>query len=120
VTAAPARRSVRFRLYRDHLYLDAADYEAALAGRSSVALLRRGDDLHVLPVAGPEAGGFLVKQVNARGDRAVHAADFFRLNGVDETRGRCGTGTWSDAAACFVVPGLFREDAYQVYKEKMN
>jgi hypothetical protein len=111
MTADPAARGVRFRLHRDHLYLDAADYEAALAGRASVALLRRGDDLLVLPVAGPEAGGFLVKQVNARGDRAVHAADFFRLNGVDETRERHGTGTWSEAAAGFVVPGLFRQTA---------
>lgn len=110
MTSPPARRSVRFRLHRDHLYLDAADYEAALAGRASVALLRRGDDLLVLPVAGPEAGGFLVKQINAHGDRAIHAADFFRLYGVDETRERCGTGTWSEAAACFVIPGLFRQD----------
>ncbi|MFM9860681.1 hypothetical protein RUR49_19675 [Pseudoxanthobacter sp. M-2] len=111
MTGGPAARSVQFRLHRDHLYLDAADYQAALAGRASVALLRRGDDLLVLPVAGPEAGGFLVKQVNARGDRAVHAADFFRLNGVDETIERFAMGAWDEAAAGFVVPGLFRQTA---------
>jgi hypothetical protein len=38
-----------------------------------------GATISTWPLIGPGAGGYLVKQINARGDGAIHAADFFRL-----------------------------------------
>ncbi len=100
-------RHIRFRLHRDHLYIEAAAYAAHMAGLRTVALLRQGDDLHVTPLIGPEAGGYLIKQINARGDRAIHAADFFRLHGVDDSREIFCEGEWSVATGSFIVIGLF-------------
>lgn len=108
MSAQPAGNGqLPLRLHRDHLYVEAAVFEAHLAHVSSVALLRDNDDLLVLPVVTAEAGGFLVKQVNARGDRAIHAADFFRLNAIDETRDISLVAWRCDSIAGFVVRGLF-------------
>jgi hypothetical protein len=100
---------LHMRLHRDCLYVDAADFAAQMANVGNVALLREGDDLLVLPIFSAEAGGFLVKQVNARGDRAIHAADFFRLSGIDENRDIRVDAAWSDARAGFLVSGFFAD-----------
>ncbi|WOJ90680.1 hypothetical protein RZS28_05145 [Methylocapsa polymorpha] len=104
-----ARRALRMRLHRDCLYVDAADFAAQMANVGNVALLREGDDLWILPIFSAEAGGFLVKQVNARGDRAIHAADLFRLNGVDENRDIRLDAAWSDARAGFLASAFFAD-----------
>jgi|SRR5450755_3457610 hypothetical protein len=100
-------RRIIFRLHRDHLYLHAAAYAAQMADFRTVALLRKHDDLHIMPLIGADAGGYLIKQINARGDRAIHAADFFRLNGVDDAREIYCEGEWSPAAGSFVLLRLF-------------
>lgn len=101
--------ALRLRVHRDHLYVDAAAFADHMAKVSNVALLREGEDLLILPIFSAEAGGFLVKQINARGDRAIHAADFFRLNGIDENRELCIDATWSAARAGFSVGGFFAD-----------
>ena len=101
------RTCLSLRLHRDHLYIDAAVFEQHLSKVGSVALLREGDDLLILPIVTVEAGGFLVKQVNARGDRAIHAADFFRLNMIDNTLDINLVALPQDSIAGFVVPNLF-------------
>jgi len=101
--------ALRMRLHRDCLYVDAADFAAQMANMGNVALLREGGDLLILPIFSAEAGGFLVKQVNARGDRAIHAADFFRLNGVDENRDIRVDAAWSDERAGFLASGFFAD-----------
>jgi hypothetical protein len=95
------------RVYRDHIYIAAAVFEAHLSQVRSVALLREADDLLIFPIATAEAGGFLVKQVNARGDRAIHAADFFRLNAIDDTLDILIDACPRAAIAGFLVEGLF-------------
>ena len=45
-----------------------------MADFGAVALLRKDDDLHIMPLIGPDAGGYLIKQINARGDPAMRAA----------------------------------------------
>ncbi len=104
-----ARARLLFRLHHDHLYVDADAYAAHMENLSTVALLRDGGDLHVVPLIGPEGGGFLIKQINARGDRAIHAADFFRLHGVDETREILCEGVWDAATGAFRLPRLFEQ-----------
>lgn len=100
-------RGLRIRVHRDHIYVDAADAAQSLANVGSVALLRQGDDLLILPIANASGGGFLVKQVNARGDRAIHAADFLRLNGIDDHREQGVDAEWSEALAGFSIRGFF-------------
>lgn len=105
--AGGSHAALPLRVHRDHVYVDAAAFAAHLAKVGNVALLREGKDLLILPLFSAEAGGLLVKQVNARGDRAIPAADFFRLNGIDETRDIRIGAIWSDARAGFLVCGFF-------------
>jgi hypothetical protein len=100
--------ALALRLHRDHIYIDAALFETYLPRVLSVALVRENDDLLIFPVATAEAGGFLVKQVNLRGDRAIHAADFFRLNGVDDARD-IGLDAWPQPSISgFIIRDLFK------------
>jgi hypothetical protein len=104
---APKSGALHLRLHRDHLYIEAAVFDAHMPQVRSVALVRESDDLLILPIVTAEAGGFLVKQVNARGDRAIHAADFFRLNSIDQTQD-IHVEAWPRALiAGFVVQDLF-------------
>jgi hypothetical protein len=104
---APKSGALPLRLHRDHLYIAATVFDAHMPQVCSVALVRDANDLLILPIATAEAGGFLVKQVNARGDRAIHAADFFRLNEIDETR-NIEVNAWPhELIAGFVVQDLF-------------
>jgi hypothetical protein len=104
------RESMDLRITRDHLYIDAASYERHLAPVGNVALLRENDDLLILPVHGKDSGGFYVKQVNAHGDRAVHAADFLRLNGIDETIELRVAAAWNPRIAGYCVRDFFAHE----------
>lgn len=95
------------RLHRDHLYIDAENYETHLAKVGSVALVRDGDDLLIFPIATASAGGFVIKQVNMRGDRAIHAADFFRLAGIDDALDISFEAKPHPAIAGFAISDLF-------------
>ncbi len=53
---------------------------AGLEAVASCALLREGTDLWLIPLRDAAHGGFLLKRRNARGDRVLDAADFFRRN----------------------------------------
>ncbi len=59
-------------------------YDRYFTGLETVILLRRGQDLCILPVKHAAAGGYLLKLRNKVGDRVVHAPDFFREHGIDE------------------------------------
>lgn len=104
------RGTMVVRITRDHLYIDASSYDRHLAPIGSVALLRENDDLLILPVLGRDAGGFYVKQVNARGDRAVHAADFLRLNGIDETNELNVAAAWNGRIAGYSIRDFFAHE----------
>jgi hypothetical protein len=93
---------------RGGLYLARETYECHFAGRDAVVLLRRGDDLVVLPVHHAAAGGYLLKQRNHHGDRVVHAADFFRRHGIEDSAELQLTASWNSAAAGLVADGAFR------------
>jgi hypothetical protein len=99
---APKSGALHLRLHRDHLYIEAAVFDTHMPQVRSVALVRESNDLLILPIVTAEAGGFLVKQVNARGDRAIHAADFFRLNSIDETH-----DIHVEAWPCALIAGFF-------------
>jgi hypothetical protein len=104
---ADAKGTLLLRLHRDHLYIQASVYQTHLTRVSSVALVREGDDLLIFPIASAEAGGFYVKQINARGDRAIHAADFFRLHGIDDAIDITVDARSDSSMAGFIVSDLF-------------
>jgi hypothetical protein len=99
--------SLPLRLHRDHLYIAADAYETHLASIRSVVLIREGDDLLIMPIVNVEAGGFYIKQVNAQGDRAIHAADFFRLHAIDDTSDIVLDALPHMPIAGFIVKNLF-------------
>jgi hypothetical protein len=101
------REAIDIRITRDHLYIDAASYERHLAPVGNVALLREDTDLLILPLHAKDAGGFYVKQINARGDRAIHAADFLRSNGIDETIEHRVRAAWRTRIAGYAIGGFF-------------
>ncbi len=92
---------------RGSLYLGRALYERYFAGLETVVLLRRDDDLVILPVRFAAAGGYLLKRRNGAGDRVVTAADFFRSNGIEDHEEHHLAGSWSTDHAGLVVAGLF-------------
>lgn len=71
-------------LRRGSLRLSREIYDTYFAGLEAVILLPRDGGLHILPVRHSGGGGYLLKVINARGDRAVHAGDLLRGLGVDE------------------------------------
>ncbi len=84
-----------------HLYLSREACEHHLPGVESVALLRRGDWLMIVPLTRASGGGLLLKLRNARGDRVIAAHEFFRTNGFaeDPTLRRVAMAWDSDSAA---------------------
>jgi hypothetical protein len=69
---------------RGSLYLARDVYDRYFAGLEAVVLLRRDDDLLILPVRHAASGGYLLKLRNGAGDRVVSAPDFFREQGLAE------------------------------------
>jgi hydrogenase maturation protease len=102
---------VPFRFRGGRLYIDAAVFAHALAGRETIALLRQGDDLHIIPLRDATLGGYLCKRRTSAGDRVVHAEDFFRDYGLDETHERSLRAHWQPEFAALVARGFFEPPA---------
>jgi hypothetical protein len=95
---------------RGGLYVSAETYACHFAGIDAVVLLRRDDDLVILPVHHAAAGGYLLKRRNAKGDRVVHAADFFRRHGIEDSAELRLMASWNSAAAGLLAVGAFRQE----------
>lgn len=80
-----------------------------LPDAQSVALLHRDGRVLVLPLTRESGGGLLLKLRNARGDRVVHAQEFFRNHGYAEdfTMRRVAMH-WDESSAALVLTGLAR------------
>jgi hypothetical protein len=96
---------------RGSLYIRRAVCERYFAGLEAVMLLRRGDDLLILPVRHAAAGGFLLKFMNLAGDRVVNAPDFFRAQGIEDHVCRDLSVTWVSRDAALVASGMFAMQA---------
>ncbi|MGD5523857.1 hypothetical protein QUS88_22470 [Xanthomonas citri pv. citri] len=95
------------RLERGSLYLSHEIYDRYFAGLEAVILLRREGDLFIMPVRHAAAGGYLLKLRNKHGDRVVHAPDFFREHGVDESNVLQFPASWSTTQGALVAVGAF-------------
>ena len=89
------------------LYLTREIYDRYFAGLETVILLRRDHDLCILPVRHAAAGGYLLKLRNKAGDRVVHAPDFFREHGVDESMAVELSVVWSTERGALVAVDAF-------------
>ncbi|MEP6966612.1 MAG: hypothetical protein ABI906_00895 [Pseudomonadota bacterium] len=89
------------------LYLTRELCDRYFAGLESVILLRRDDDLLILPVRHAAAGGYLLKLRNSAGDRVINASDFFRAQGIDDDGARAASVEWSSERGALVAPSVF-------------
>jgi hypothetical protein len=87
---------------RGSLYLAREVYDRYFPGLEAVILLRRDDDLLILPVRHAASGGYLLKLRNGAGDRVVSAPDFFREQGIEDEDELELSVAWSpeNAALC--------------------
>lgn len=99
--------SSRLKVARGSLYMSRDTYDRHFPGLETVILLRRDDDLAVLPVQQAAAGGYLLKRRNANGDRVVNAADFFRSQGIEDDAELDLTADWSTSIAGLLANGAF-------------
>jgi len=65
-----------------NLYIDSSLYETYFSSINSVVLLKK-DALFLLMPVQQAGGGLLLKIKNAKGDRIVHAIEFFQQHGID-------------------------------------
>ena len=89
------------------LHLSREVCERYFAGLETVILLRRDNDLCVLPVRHAAGGGYLLKVRNKAGDRVVHAPDFFREHNVDENVALELSVAWSTERGGLVAADVF-------------
>lgn len=100
------------RVARGTLYLPRETCETYFPGMDAVALICRDDDLLLLPLIVGSAGGLLLKVRNKRGDRVIHAQEFFRDRGfVEEFKERTVPARWDADAAALVISGVPRASA---------
>lgn len=92
---------------RGSVYLSREICDSYFAGLQTAVLLRRGDDLLVLPVRHAEAGGYILKLRNIAGDRVLTAPEFFRSHGVDDNSRLEKNAVWSAGDAALVIAGVF-------------
>jgi hydrogenase maturation protease len=98
-SGGPARIEIR----RGNIYVEAGVYARYFGGLESLVLLRRDEKLLLLPVRHAAAGGLLLKIRNTRGDRIVHAQEFFRDQGLDEQQEWSLPVRWDSRSAALVV-----------------
>jgi hypothetical protein len=92
---------------RGNFYLSRETCETYLPGVESVALLARDDAVLIVPLTQQSAGGLLLKQRNARGDRVIHAQEFFRNKELPEPGElKAVPAYWSRDSAALVIGGL--------------
>jgi hypothetical protein len=87
--------------------IDRATCALYLADAPAAALVERDGQVFLVPLSGPMAGGMLLKQRNAAGDRVLLATDFLADRGL----GRFSTERefpvrWAADAGGLLIEGL--------------
>ncbi len=95
-------------LARGNIYLPREVCDVYFQGIESVALLAHEAGLLIIPLMQDAAGGSLLKVKNRRGDRVVHAQEFWRQNGYrEEFEERIFPVRWESNRAALFVSGSF-------------
>jgi hypothetical protein len=99
--------NVQIRIGDGRVLLPRAICERHFPGASSAALLERDGEVYLVPLAGPSAGGLLLKQSNAQGDRVLLATDFLAERGLGQfVAERTFDVRWVDDAGGLLIEGL--------------
>lgn len=104
----------RITIKRGSVYLTKDVYDRYFPGLETVILIRRGDDLLILPVRHAAAGGYLLKLRNGAGDRVVTAPDFFREHGFEDDCDLELPVLWSAENAALLSARAFASSASSV------
>jgi hypothetical protein len=81
--------------------------ELYLGGATTAALVERDGQSYLVPLGGPTAGGMLLKQRNAQGDRVLLATDFLTERGLGRfTAERAFDVRWVAEAGALLIEGL--------------
>jgi hypothetical protein len=100
---------LELRIGSGRVLLPADTYATYFGGASSAALIERDGAVWLLPLAGPTAGGLLLKQCNLKGDRAMVAPDFLAAYGLGGfAPERRFEVRWVSAAGALRIEGLVR------------
>ena len=87
--------------------LSRATCDRYLAGAGSAVLLERDGQVFLVPLGGPCAGGLLLKQRNAQGDRVLLAEEFLDRRGLGRfCVERVFALRWADDAGALLIEGL--------------
>ena len=105
----PGLRRPAVSVARGNIYLERETCDAYFASTVAVALIVRDDDVLIVPLTAESGGGLLLKVRNARGDRVIHAQEFFRQNDlVEDWDARVVVARWSEQWAAMLVSGIPR------------
>jgi len=77
-----------------NLYLDSGLYDTYFSSINSVVLLKK-DALFLLMPVQQAGGGLLLKIKNARGDRIIHAMEFFQQHGIEMDEEKVLDAEWN-------------------------
>ncbi len=92
---------------RGNLYLARETCDQYFPDIQSVALIAREEMVMIVPLTLESGGGLLLKIRNARGDRVIHAQEFFRAQGfVEDFQERTVPVHWSSELAALAVAGI--------------
>ena len=81
--------------------------ERHFPGATSAALIERDGQVFLVPLGGPSAGGMLLKQINARGDRVLLGTDFLAERGLGRfVADRDFTVRWVEEAGALLIQDL--------------
>ncbi len=98
----------RIRVHSGNIYLDADLCAGYLPGIQSVAIIEDDSKIYLVPLASGGSGGYLLKVLNARGDRVVHCEEFLERFGIARDAKSSWTVHW-DAGRYALV---FEPQAY--------
>jgi hypothetical protein len=91
------------RIQNGSFYLDAELYDRYFRGLDAVALMRRAQQVVLLPLQRASGGGSLAKIRNARGDRVIHARELLRELELDDSESYEVAVQWDPELAALSV-----------------
>ncbi len=77
--------NLQVKIARGNIYIPFETYDKYLKNIEAVALLSDEKGFLIFPLIQQSAGGLILKIKNLQGDRIIHAQEFFRNNGYEET-----------------------------------
>lgn len=95
------------RIGNGRVVLPRAVCERHFASASAAILLERAGQVFLVPLGGPSAGGMLLKQSNAHGDKVLLATDFLAERGLGPfAEDRDFAVRWVDEAGALLIEGM--------------